>query len=163
MTSMIFTVFSSLIIDVMMLFSVRGGRKSKQTYWSSRHGSYNFDTVHDDVSYCWWLCLLQSIGSWPYSYVYSAYIDDRPAPDLSQLHHDVTHRHQSQAQGQGQGHAGAVLRVFAWVPRHMPAGCSWLCLFWRKDHELPLERPVIAWTDLDHYDKHRKYVSMRVG
>ena len=94
------------------------------------------------------LCLLQPIGGWPYSYVYSAYIDDRRARDLSQL--VVVHRQSEPSRPAAP--VAAVLRVFAWVPRYMPADCPWRCLYWSRRHQLPLERPVIAWTDLNHFD-----------
>ena len=82
---------------------------------------------------------MQAIGSWPSSYVYSAYIDDRRAADVSHLIAD----------------SRPLLRVFSWLPRQMPATCHWRCLFWHRDHDFPLERSVIAWTDLDHFDSNR--------
>ena len=84
------------------------------------------------------------IGSWPNSYVYSGYIDDRPSPDVSGL---------LPLEGL------PVLRVLAWVPRRLPVSCSWSCLFWQRHHVLPLERPIIAWTDLNHFDSNYTYVS----
>ena len=86
---------------------------------------------------------MQVIGSWPSSYVYSAYIDDRPAADVSHLIED----------------SRPLLRVFSWIPRQMPATCHWRCLVWHREHDFPLERPVIAWTDLDHLDSTTPYVT----
>ena len=82
---------------------------------------------------------MQAVGSWPTSYVYSAYIDDRRARDVSELFPD----------------SRPLLRVFAWMPRHLPATCNWRCLFWHRNQDFPLERPVISWTDLDHYDSNK--------
>jgi len=90
---------------------------------------------------------MQAIGSWPSSYVYSAYIDDRPAADVSHLIED----------------SRPLLRVFSWIPRQMPATCHWRCLFWHREHNFPLERPVITWTDLDHLDSNRPYVTAELS
>ena len=87
--------------------------------------------------------VLQAAGSRPSAYVYSAYVDDRRAPDVSQLFVD----------------SRPVLRVFAWMPRHRPATCSWHCLFWHRERDFPLERPVIAWTDLNYFDTNYTYAT----
>jgi len=86
---------------------------------------------------------MQAIGSWPSSYVYSAYIDDRPAADVSHLLVD----------------GRPLLRVFSLMPRQIPATCHWRCLFWHGEHDFPLERPVMAWIDLHHLDSVTPYVT----
>jgi len=67
------------------------------------------------------------------SYVYSAYVDDRQAPDV-------------------QSTWLPVLRVLAWFRRTETVTGQWLCVFWDEQFRHPVERVVVAWTDLNTFD-----------
>jgi len=68
-----------------------------------------------------------------FSYVYSAYFDDREAPDVKPSWLPV-------------------VRVFAYLRRSDNVTGKWRCVFWKDDFTQPLERVVIGWTDLNKFD-----------
>ena len=70
-----------------------------------------------------------------FSYVYTAYIDDREAPDVKSSWLPV-------------------VRVFAYFPRTDSVTGKWRCVFWNGDFSQPLERVVVGWTDLNKFDSY---------
>jgi len=72
------------------------------------------------------------------SYVFTAYVDDRHAPDVQTTWLPV-------------------LRVFAWFPRKDTVTQRWRCLFWDESlNGCPVESVVIGWTDLNAFDSTSK-------
>jgi len=67
------------------------------------------------------------------SYVYSAYFDDREAPDVETSWLPV-------------------VRVFAWFRRTEDVTGKWRCVFWNDAFTQPLEQVVVGWTDLNNFD-----------
>jgi len=70
-----------------------------------------------------------------FSYVYSAYVDDRQAQDVQQLWLPV-------------------LRLFVLFRRteHMKLLQHWRCLLWNERLSQSLERMVVGWTELKDSD-----------
>jgi len=77
------------------------------------------------------------------SYVYSAYLDDRLAPDVDSK-------------------ALPVVRVFTGLPRNAigQARRNWYCVFWYNAVDLPLVMPVAGITDLDVLDTTHRSVHL---
>jgi len=67
------------------------------------------------------------------SYVYTAYVDDREAPDV-------------------QSTWLPVVRIFAWFPRTQNVTGRWRCVLWDDAFTQPQESVVVGWTDLDKCD-----------
>ena len=68
------------------------------------------------------------------SYVYSAYVDDRKAPDV-------------------QSSWLPVLRLFVWMRRSDAATVTrWRCLIWNENFTQPIASVVVGWTDLNTFD-----------
>ena len=67
------------------------------------------------------------------SYVYTAYVDDRRAPDVNSSYLPV-------------------VRVFAWFRRKDAVTRRWQCIFWDEDLSRPVESTVVGWTDLNIFD-----------
>ena len=77
--------------------------------------------------------MLQAVDSVNRTYVYSAYIDERTAPDVEPVWLPV-------------------VRIFAWLPRKESVVGNWRCVFWNEDFTEPVEATVVAWTDLNKFD-----------
>ena len=90
---------------------------------------------------------MQEVGRGLVSYVYSAYIDDRRAPDVYKVIPDCR----------------PLLRVFVHIPLSTPATHHWRCLFWRRAHQFPLERHLISWSYLHSDVKKTKYYSLFIA
>ena len=72
------------------------------------------------------------------SYVYTAYVDERQAPDVKPSWLPV-------------------VRVFAWFRRTENVTGQWRCVLWDNRFSQPLERVVVGWTDLDKSDSSSEY------
>lgn len=72
------------------------------------------------------------------SYVYSAYVDARQAPDV-------------------QSTWLPVLRVFAWFRRGDTVTRQWQCVLWDEALSQPVQSVSVAsWTDLNKFDSSSK-------
>jgi len=67
------------------------------------------------------------------SYIYSAYVDDREAPDV-------------------QSTWLPVVRIFAWFRRTENVTGRWRCVLWYDAFSQQLESVVVSWTDLNKFD-----------
>lgn len=76
------------------------------------------------------------------AFVYSAYIDDRPARDLTSKT------------------IGVVFRIFVYFVRTIDVQQKWRCLLWSEDKEMPVIAPISRVTDLNSMAKLRFMVAM---
>jgi len=86
------------------------------------------------------LCYVQPVDKEAnLSYIYSAYVDSRPAPDVKSAWLPV-------------------LRVFTWFPRHgVTVTQQWRCVLWDETLRQPVDSvAVAAWTDLNKFDSSSK-------